>query len=242
MKAFQILITACLLSCSFSLLKKDGVEETTSGGVIFDSNDFDDGDKMYFKLDIKENDFNSNNILYYYSDNIVGFSTAIYQVGYSKTSRYTENSIDYVSKYFTIKKKKSEYGTSTTGRYIYIFFPIGDGDWARIENTEEDGGKFPTWAIVVIIVVVVLIIAGIIIYCCYRRKKRMQAMAQPNVATVAVVGTQQNFQTQAYQAQVNQAQAQAYKAQMNAVQTYPQQNYQTPINYNDAGYSSKGAM
>ena len=67
-------------------------------------------------------------------------------------------------------------------------------------------------------------------------------MAQPNVATVAVVGTQQNFQTQAYQAQVNQAQAQAYQAQMNAVETYPQQNYKTPMNYNEAGYSSKGAM
>ena len=39
-----------------------------------------------------------------------------------------------------------------------------------------------------------------------------------------------------------QAQAQAYQAQMNAPQNYPQQNYQTPINSNDVGYSSKAVM
>ena len=56
-------------------------------------------------------------------------------------------------------------------------------------------------------------------------------------------------QAQAYQAQAQmnqqlqaQAQAQAYQAQMNAPQNYPQQNYQTPINSNDVGYSSKAVM
>ena len=147
MRAFQILIMVYFLSYTFSLLSKYGIEETTNGGVVFDSNDFDDGDKMYFKLDIKENDFNSNNILYYYSDNIVGFSTAIYQVGYSKTSRYTENSIDYVTKYFTIKKKKSEYGTSTTGRYIYIFSQLVMETGQELKTFLCNGGKFPTWVL-----------------------------------------------------------------------------------------------
>ena len=82
-------------------------------------------------------------------------------------------------------------------------------------------------------------------------------MAQNNAAnavavtTAANIAAQQNLQAQAYQAQAYQAQAQAYQAQaqaqayqtqMNAPQIYPQQNYQTPINSNDVGYSSKAVM
>ena len=177
-----------------------------------------------------------------------------------------------MTRHFTIKKKDSEYGISTTGRYLFILLPVDSGKWARVENTEEDEGKFPRWEIVVIIVVVVLIIAGIIIYCCYRRKRNRQLMAQTNAANVAAVTTavnianQQNIQAQVYQAQAYQAQAQAYQAQAqayqtqayvnqqlqaqaqayqaqeNAPQTYPRQNYQTPVNPNDAGYSSKAVM
>ena len=262
MKAFQVLIMAFLLSNTFSLLTKYGIEETTSGGVLFDSNDFDDGDKMYFKVDLKRSDYNSLDIYYFYVDNIVDIvsvagsinplSGNLYHTGYTKTSYYTEGSTEYMTRHFTIKKKDSEYGFSTTGRYLFIFLPVDSGKWARVENTEEDEGKFPTWAIVVIIIVVVLIIAGIIIYCCYRRKRNRQLMAQTNAANVAAVttavniATQQNIQAQAYQAQAYQAQAQAqaqaYQAQMNAPQTYPRQNYQTPVNPNDAGYSSKAVM
>ena len=163
-----------------------------------------------------------------------------------------------MAKYFTIKKQKSEFSPATQGKYIVLTLPVNPGDYCLIENTEEDEGKLPTWAIVVIIVVVVLIIAGIIIYCCYRRKRNRQLMAQTNAANVAAVTTavnianQQNIQAQVYQAQayqaqahVNQqlqAQAQAYQAQTNAAPTYPQQNYQAPINSNDVGYSSKAVM
>ena len=125
---------------------------------------------------------------------------------------------------------------------------LKETNWIYIENTEEDEGKFPTWAIVLIVIIGVLFIAGIIFYCCYIRKKRMQIMAQSNAATVGAAtaaanyATQQNIQAQVYQAQVNQAQAQAYQAQMNTPQTYSQQNYQTPVNSNDVGYSSKAII
>ena len=250
MKVFQILIMVHLLSYTFSLLSKHGVEETTNGGVVFDSNDFDNGDKMYFKVDLKRNDFNYDDIYYYYVDNIADTSTRIYDTSYTKTSYYSQGSTEYITKYFTIKKKKSQYGISSTGRYLYIILPLDSGN-CRIENLEEeDNGKLPTWAIVLIIVVVVLIFIGVIIYWCYRRKK-MQAMSQRNAAanavavtTAANIAAQQNLQAQAYQAQAYQAQAQAqaYQAQMNGPQTYPQQNYQTPINSNDVGYSSKAVM
>ena len=266
MRVFQILIMVYLLSYTFSLLSKYGIEETTNGGVVFDSNDFDDGDKMYFKVDLRRSDFNYNDIRYYYVDNIADTSSFIYDTSYTKTDYYSQGSTQYMTKYFTIKKKKSQYGISSTGRYLYIILPVDSGDWARVENLEEDGGKLPTWAIVLIIVVVVLIFVGLIIYWCYRRKK-MQAISQNNAANVAAVTTaaniaaQQNLQAQVYQAQAYQAQAQAYQAQaqmnqqlqaqaqaqayqaqMNAPQNYPQQNYQTPINSNDVGYSSKAVM
>ena len=63
MRVFQILIMVYLFSYTFSLLSKYGIEETTNGGVVFDSNDFDDGDKMYFKIDFKRSDFNYNDIV-----------------------------------------------------------------------------------------------------------------------------------------------------------------------------------
>ena len=256
-----------LLSYTFSLLSKYGIEETTNGGVVFDSNDFDDGDKMYFKVDLKRSDFNYEDIHYYYVDNIDDTYTRYHDTSYTKTDYYSQGSTQYMTKYFTIKKKKSQYGISSTGRYLYIILPLDSGN-CRIENLEEeDNGKLPTWAIVLIIVVVVLIFIGVIIYLCYRRKK-MQAMSQRNAAanavavtTAANIAAQQNLQAQVYQAQAYQAQAQAYQAQaqinqqlqaqaqaqayqaqMNGAQTYPQQNYQTPINSNDVGYSSKAVM
>ena len=267
MRVFQILIMVYLLSYTFSLLSKYGIEETTNGGVVFDSNDFDDGDKMYFKVDLKRSDFNYEDIHYYYVDNIDDTYTRYHDTSYTKTDYYSQGSIEYMTKYFTIKKKKSEYGISSTGRYLFILLPVDSGKWARVENLEEDGGKLPTWAIVLIIVVVVLIFIGVIIFWCYRRKK-MQAMSQRNAAanavavtTAANIAAQQNLQAQVYQAQAYQAQAQAYQAQaqmnqqlqaqaqaqayqaqMNGPQTYPQQNYQTPINSNDVGYSSKAVM
>ena len=258
MRAFQILIMVYLLSYTFSLLSKYGVEETTIGGVVFDSNDFDNGDTMYFKVDLKRSDFNYDDIYYYYVDNIADTSTHIYDTSYTKTSYYSQGSTEYMTKYFTIKKKKSQYGISSTGRYLYIILPLDSGKWAKVENIKKDDGKLPTWAIVLIIVVVVLIFIGLIIYWCYRRKK-MQVMAQNNAAnavavtTAANIAAQQNLQAQVYQAQAYQAQAQAYQAQaqaqayqtqMNAPQIYPQQNYQTPINSNtnDVGYSSKAVM
>ena len=272
MKVFQFLIAISLLSYSFNqLLTKYGNLETILGYVIFDSNDFDDGDKMYFKIEMEYYDFLDISIRYYYlDDNSYSPSSNNHIAAYTSSSSYSEYGVDYLRKYFEIKKKKSEYGSSSTGRYLVILLPVRSGDWAYIENTKEDEGKLPTWAIVVIVVVVVLIIVGLIIYFCYRRKKRMQTMAQTNAATVATAAaaanyaTQQNLQAQVYHAQANQAlaeaqvyqaqaQAQAYQAQMNSAQPYPPQNYQgsqpyPPQNYqappssNDVGYSSKAVM
>ena len=273
MKAISFLLFISSLYYSFQLFKKYGYEVSYTGYATFDASDFDEGEEMHFKAEAYDYDIINRNIPYYYKDSqsssIVGIS---HSASVTSTSYYTEDYVDYVAKYFTIKKQKSEFSPATQGKYIVLTLPVNPGDYCLIENTKEDEGKLPTWAIVVIIVVVVLIIAGIIIYCCYRRKRNRQLMAQTNAANVAAVTTavnianQQNIQAQVYQAQayqaqaqayqaqaqayqaqahVNQqlqAQAQAYQAQTNAAPTYPQQNYQAPINSNDVGYSSKAVM
>ena len=266
MKIFQFLIAISLLSYSFNLiLTKYGHLETHDGYVMFDSNDFGEGDKMYFELEIYELDYLYYDIGYYYLDSSTFNTISGYRwASYSSSSSYYEDGYRILRKYFNIKKKKSDYGSSTSGRYLVLVFPVRENDWAYIENTKET--KLPTWAIVVIVIVIVLIIAGLIIYFCYRRRKRMQAMTQTNAATVATVAaaanyaTQQNIQAQVYHAQANQAlaqaqvyqaqaeaqayqaqaqaQAQAYQAQMNSAQTYPPQNYQGSQPYPPQNYQA----
>jgi len=263
MKVYSLLIIIFLFKNAFPLFSKYGYEEKHTSTLQFDARDFNEGEEMhYLSTDVVE--------YYYVDDYTSGTNTRKYHVSFSSSSRFTEDYYDYYRKYFTITKKKSEYGDAVQGNYLIIKLPISEGSWVYIENTEEDEGKFPTWAIVLIVVIVVLFIVGIIVYCCMRRK-RMKSMRKNNAATVAAATTAANiatqqaqvYQAQAYQAQAEayqaqaqaqahvnqqlqaQVQAQAYQAQINAAQTYPQQNYPAPINSNDVGdvgYSSKAMM
>ena len=285
MKAISLLLFISFIHYSFPwaffpLFKKYGSDISYSGFATFDAREFDEGEEMYFKVEAYKDQIIDRDVPYNYRNDIDGTSTgSLFYAKVTSTSSYTENHHHYTRQYFKIKKQKSQFEPAGTGNYLVITLPVEDGHYCRIENTKEDEGGIPTWAIVVIIVVIVvivLIIVGVIIYCCYRRKKRMQQMSQTNAATVAVASayaTQQNlqaqayqaqayqaqaYQAQAYQAQVNQAQAQAYQAQvqanqqaqaqahyqeqMNAAPNYSQQNYQTPVNSNDVGYSSKAVM
>ena len=270
MKAISLLLFISFIHYSFPwaffpLFKKYGSDISYSGFATFDAREFDEGEEMYFKVEAFEDEIIDMDIPYNYRNDIDGTSTgSIFYAKVTSTSSYTENHHHYTRQYFKIKKQKSQFEPAGTGNYLVITLPVSPGHYCRIENTKEDEGGIPTWAIVVIIVVIVvivLIIVGVIIYCCYRRKKRMQQMSQANAATVAVASAyanQQNLQAQIYQAQVNQAQAQAYQAQvqanqqaqaqahyqeqMNAAPNYSQQNYQTPVNSNDVGYSSKAVM
>ena len=282
MKAISLLLFISFIHYSFPwaffpLFKKYGSDISYSGFATFDAREFDEGEKMYFKVEAYKDQIIDMDIPYNYRNDIDGTSTgSLFYAKVTSTSSYTENHHHYTRQYFKIKKQKSQFEPAGTGNYLVITLPVSPGHYCRIENTKEDEGGIPTWAIAVIIVVIVLIIVGVIIYCCYRRKKRMQQMSQANAATVAVASAyanQQNlqaqayqaqayqaqaYQAQAYQAQVNQAQAQAYQAQvqanqqaqaqahyqeqMNAAPNYSQQNYQTPVNSNDVGYSSKAVM
>ena len=223
---------------------------------------------MYFKVKSYDSSFTpSSTIEYFYIDeysankdyiNYKTYKTLVTSTYYSDDYTYY-----YATKYFTIKKQKSEFGTATKGTYLYIYLPLSYySDWAEVENTEEDEGKLQGWVIAVIVVVIVVIAVIFIIWCCVRRVRRQKQLAQAQAAAVA----NQNYQAQAiqaqinqaqaiqaqinqaqaqayqdqvqaqiYQAQVNQAQAQAYQEQINQAQA---QAYQAQVQAQDQGYQS----
>ena len=219
---------------------------------------------MYFSVKSYEGSFSSDTIHYFYIDeyserkDYSTYSTHMTRI----TSTYYNDDYYYYyeTKYFTIKKQKSEFGTATIGNYLYIYLPLDYNVWAEVTNTKLDEGKIHGWVIAVIVVIIVVVVVIVIIWCCVRRIKMKKQLAQANAVAAAnqanyvanqnyqaqVIQAQINqaqaqaiqdqVQAQIYQAQVNQAQAQAYQAQMNQAQVYqaqvqpPDQGYQSNMN------------
>ena len=265
MKALLIIILFCLAksASSPSILKKYSTVETFDEYVIFEAKDFKEDEEMHFKITTYKYGFEFDFIYYYYIDD--DFELDAYK-NYAKPKNFDSkvtydwddsHSHEYETRYFTIKKKSSEFH-GAQGNYMVIEFYLDDhpsyhyNNWAEVSNTEEDEGKLETWVIVVIVVIVVAIIAGIIIYCICRRIRLAKA-AQVNQARTAAVAVAANEmaaqQNAAYMAQQNAEYIaqQNYQAQQNAAymaqQNYQGQPYQDP-NYlaADAGYSSNAAV
>jgi type II secretory pathway pseudopilin PulG len=271
MKFLKFIISLYLLSNVCPLLTKYGTEILTINDVIFESKDFDDDEEMHFKIQSKSYNFDYSSVssydveYYYFSNADVSPSTisSPHHVYFKKT---TNEDGGYRTKYFTIRKKRSEY-RNTNGNYLYIRFPnlrATNIERATITNTEEDEGKLETWAIVLIVVICVAVIAVIIIYCICRRirmKKAQQAAMARNVAAINAQNQANqaayNYAAQnaAYTAGVEDAQN-AYLAQQNQAQVYQDrgQNYQAQVYQNnnytspplgsvpDTGYNSKAVM
>ena len=261
MLAISLFIIICPLSFTSPILRKYGTQTTYSGVIVFDASGFAEGEEMHFSVKSYEGSFSSDTIHYFYIDeyserkDYSTYSTHMTRI----TSTYYNDDYYYYyeTKYFTIKKQKSEFGTATIGNYLYIYLPLYNNIWAEVSNTEEDEGKIEGWLIAVIVVIIVVIIVIVIICCCVRRIKMKKQLAQANAVAAAnqanyvanqqyqaqVIQAQINqaqaqayqdqVQAQIYQDQINQAQAQAYQAQMNQAQVY-QAQAQTP----DQGYQS----
>jgi len=262
MLAISLFIIICPLSFTSPILRKYGTQTTYSGVIVFDASGFAEGEEMYFSVKTYEGYFSfDDTIKYFYIDDYSEKKDYSNYNTYITRVTSTDYSDDYVyyyeTKYFTIKKQKSEFGTATKGNYLYIYLPLNYDVWAEVSNTEEDEGKIEGWLIAVIVVIIVVVVVIVIIYCCVRRIKMKKQLAQANAVAAAnqanyvanqqyqaqVIQAQINqaqaqayqdqVQAQIYQDQINQAQAQAYQAQMNQAQVY-QAQVQTP----DQGYQS----
>ncbi len=267
MKFLKFIISLYLLSNVCSLLTKYGTEILTINDVIFESKDFDDDEEMHFKIQSKSYNFDfyslsSYDVEYYYFSNADVSPSTISSPHHVYFKKTTNEDGGYRTKYFTIRKKRSEY-RNTNGNYLYIRFPnlfVSTSERATITNTEEDEGKLETWAIVLIVVICVAVIAGIIIYCICRRirmKKAQQAAMARNVAAINAqnqanqaaynyaaqnaaytAAAVENAQNAAYAAGVEDAQN-TYLAQQNQAQVYQGrgQTYQAQV-YQNNNYTS----
>ena len=231
MKFFRFILSLYLFSAVCPLLTKYGSEVLTTNDVIFESKDFGDNEEMHFKIQSKKYNFYENyeysnyNVEYYYfSDANVNVNTIGFpHHEYFKKTTYEDG--DYKTKYFTIKKTRSEY-RNTNGNYLYIVFGnlhVSIYDKATITNTKEDEGKIETWVIVVIVIACVAIIAGLIIFFVCRRIRMRKARQAAMATSVAVINAQN--QAAVINAQ-NQAAAYNYAAQNAAYQAAVVENAQ----------------
>ena len=174
----------------------------------FNTEDFKDGEEIYFKVRAIEDAFwddystyreqRITGVHYQFIDgettldeNLPDFSEYQGNVDFE-----TINSIKYKTRYFKIKKEPSKFRNSN-GNYIYAWLLIYDSEIV-LENTKEDEGKIATWIIVVIVVAVVVII-GVAIFCfCYRRKKALAMQASTTYGQNIPVANQYNQPQQGY--------------------------------------------
>ena len=131
MISFSLLIIFCIFSSVFPLLSKYGSKDTSDGYIVFDSSGFNEGEEMHFKIEASEFSYISliDYVEYCYLnseyddiDNIP--SSYRYKAYIKSTSYYSERYDSYARKHFTIKKQNSEFGTSTSGNYLFLNLPI----------------------------------------------------------------------------------------------------------------------
>lgn len=225
MKLITLILYFSSITFTLSFLKKYGTDTTTEDFIIFEAKEFKDGEEMHFKIKTHDDNYEFEYVEYQYLDNNFDLSNEGPFKAHFKANihRETQEIHTYITRYFTIKKDKKQFGNSN-GDYLTIMFLLKDGASVEITNTKEDEGKLETWVIIVIVVVIVIIVAGFIIFCICRRIRARKAMATTNPAAT-------NYGAQVYDAQV-------YQAQMNQAQYPQQQNDQTPYIENNIGYTS----
>ena len=143
MKSLNFVISLFLLSKVFTLITKYSSEEIALRNyVIFESKDFDDDDEMHFKMEAYEDDYISRDyVIYYYCTDITcnSLTTSYHSNFNGKTSTNIDsNGINHITKYFTIKKQKSQY-RNTGGNYMKLVLPFSSPYWAIITNTKDEG-------------------------------------------------------------------------------------------------------
>ena len=178
----HIIIILCLIikALTYKILKKYGKVEDTGGSVIFESNDFSEGDSMFFKIKINKDC--KSTLDYKYYDTSEGISSFTEYSVSQKSSHTTKVQKSVTSKilYFTIEKKSTEYNGSNGN---YLFLNIDCNGKIDFENTEKDKSNYIT--IIVLVVTLSAITIFSIVFYCYKRKKALlsqqQYMNQPYI-------------------------------------------------------------
>ena len=176
----------CFIIFSFSIinvfsiqtLKKYGSLTANEEYVMFESDSFSIGEKMYFK--IKTEEYCDDSLRYeYYNDYddlqsmLILLIPRYFVRETSESSVRVNGRITSMTRYFTIEKKQSELGSSN-GKYLLLNYQCTSQ--YEIENTESDGSTTAIIIIAIVFCVIVVIIIIVIIVYCYRRKARLMMM------------------------------------------------------------------
>lgn len=140
--------------------------------IIFDSSDFSEGSKIYFK--ITATDFIYDEIYFEFFDDPNAYIPKTYNELDYVYPKDTSTSSESVTNYYTIEKK-SRYLGSLEGKYLIIYFYCYGS--VEIENTKKDESLMISLIIVGIAIVVIIVV---LIYCYCRKKKLMAAATKGN--------------------------------------------------------------
>ena len=199
---------------SSTILEKYGQVSSMNGKVIFDSKEFSEGEKMYFK--IKAYRKCQSPLYYEYYNNINDINLAsnyfpIYSVSSKVIETYSvQNRVTSTTNYYTIEKKFEEH--KSKGDFLLLVVDCGDGK-IDFTNTEKDES---TKVIIIILLVFIVIIIVICICCCKKMARMRWRRYVPQNIYTNINGTYQNGQI--YPPQVN---SYVYPQEMRMVYTNP---------------------
>ena len=216
------------------------IPDEGSAVAIFESDTFNKGDKIYFRITSKQ--FNLNKIQFAFFDRYDSttkneFSNILAFLDAEKTKDSEEVYSDWTGEgttnFYTIKKDETNLKNNYEGKLLalvaYSSYEIYFDNYEKKDNS--------TVIAVVVVVIVVVIVAGFLIFYCIKRKKRLAQKNNMNVyngnnANVNNYPNQGNYGPQAYN------QNQNYNNNMNMNQVPPQGPPGSYGNNNNMGYNN----
>ena len=143
--------------------------------VIFDSDSFNEGDKISFKITTAE--FDNEVIMFeFYDDYVIQNFNMKGDASPEKSKNAEEvyNSNEWVgtgtTNFYTIKKDKKYFKTNVKGKYLGIY--IGAPGIILVENYKKEDNT--VLAVIIVVVVVVIVVIVIIVYCIKRKKRQAE--------------------------------------------------------------------
>lgn len=185
---------------SIDIMEKYGKRVSSNGYVFFNAKEFNEEEKIYFKLTCEYGFYGYEFLEYMYFSDYNDF-IATYNSKMAKRTDHTSkndkedsngNIIETVAKY-TIEKDKGQYDNSNGDLLLLGFYCGGKGE---IENIKKEEVSTIVLAVVFSIIGVAIIVF-LIIYCYKRKKAQSQQIAantlQANVANTPYPYPQNNM-------------------------------------------------
>jgi ABC-type transport system involved in multi-copper enzyme maturation permease subunit len=234
----NIFLSSTNYSPSPKILKKDEKITMNAGEnvVIFDSDSFNEGDKISFKITTAE--FDDEVIMFEFYDD---YNSHVFQMDddaspeKSKNAEEVYNSNEWVgtgtTNFYTIKKDKKYFKTNVKGKYLGIY--IDAPGIILVENYKKEDNT--VLAVIIVVVVVVIVVIVIIVYCIKRKKRQAETnngYDQNNV----------NVNNNPYQGNYGpQRNNQNYNMNMNQRPDYNNNGYNNNNGFNNnPGYNNNG--